>query len=68
MRILLGRKVGKDIAPGTYLVKADSDIMSYWAITDTYDELYDNDIFEGQTYVTVKEGQYLELTGCYIPR
>ncbi len=61
-------KVGKDIAPGTYLVKAESGVMGYYAVTNEYDDIYTNDIFYNQAYVTVKAGQYLELSDCYIPR
>ena len=61
-------KVGKDIAPGTYLVKAEAGEMGYYAVTDQYDNIETNDVFYNQSYVTVKEGQYLELSRCYIPR
>lgn len=61
-------KVGKDIAPGTYLVKAESGEVGYYAITDKYDDIYDNDLFEGQVSITVEKGQYVQLSDCYIPR
>lgn len=61
-------KVGKDIAPETYLVKAEPGEMAYYAITDQYDDIKANSIFDNQEYVNLRQGQYIELSDCYIPR
>lgn len=60
-------KVGRDIEPGTYLVKTYGG-EGYYEICDEYDEIFDNNFFKNQTYITIKEGQYLMLSKCFIPR
>lgn len=59
-------KVGFDLDAGEYLITADSGERGYYAILDSSDvenkDILTNDIFEGSTYVTVSEGQYLEIS------
>lgn len=59
-------KVGFDLDAGEYLITADSGERGYYAIWDSSDvenkDILTNDIFEGSTYVTVSEGQYLEIS------
>ncbi|WP_052085601.1 cell wall-binding repeat-containing protein [Clostridium sp. HMP27] len=60
-------KVGVDIPTGTYKVKTFGS-RGYYAITDRYDNIFANDNFTGDTYITIKDGQYLELNNCYIEK
>jgi len=60
-------KVGKDIPAGTYKLSVIS--SGYYAIYDTpYGEILSNDFFYGDNYVTVKKGQYLQLSDCYVEK
>ncbi|MCW6660521.1 hypothetical protein NHG25_08520 [Aerococcaceae bacterium NML191292] len=62
-------KVGFDIPANEYEVESIDDDMSYWSIltsSDTHD-IDSNEIFEGSSYVTVEDGQYLELRDAKIP-
>ena len=59
-------KVGTDIPAGEYRVTAGAS-GGYWAVTESLDadgEIVGNDAFNGSTYVTVYDGQYLELSNC----
>ena len=61
--------VGRDIAPGEYRLKATEDYAYYAVYTDashSFDHLVSNDSFENKTYVTLEEGQYIELDGAEI--
>ena len=58
-------RVGIDIPAGEYKVTADD--RGYWCIYNDSVAPFDivsNDNFEGSAYVTVKDGQYLELSRC----
>ena len=58
-------RVGIDIPAGEY--KVTSDDRGYWCIYNDSVAPFDivsNDNFEGSAYVTVKDGQYLELSRC----
>lgn len=58
-------RVGIDIPAGEYKVTADG--RGYWCIYNDSVAPFDivsNDNFEGSAYVTVKDGQYLELSRC----
>lgn len=62
-------KVGYDIRPGTYRLKqTDSDYDGYYCVynDNRQDDIEENDLFENTTYVTVRSGQYLELSRCTI--
>jgi len=57
-------EVGSDIKAGKYKTEGGSDC--YYAIlnsTDTSD-IADNGDVSGPAFVTVRDGQYLELSGC----
>lgn len=58
-------KVGLHIPAGEYKLEATDDRGYYCIYPDSrQDDIIANDIFEGQTYVTVADGQYLVLSGC----
>ncbi len=60
-------KVGFDIEPGEYGLAANQGGHGYYALLDSSNpdpNIIQNDIFEGQNYVYVSNGQYLELSGC----
>ncbi|WP_052045139.1 hypothetical protein [Caloranaerobacter azorensis] len=61
-------KIGTDMPAGEYKLFADG-IMPYYAInkdsSGSLDSIISNDSFSNFTYVTVKNGQYLELKGCF---
>jgi hypothetical protein len=60
-------KVGVDIESGTYSLTATNSIGGYCAVYDTPGSLSDmtqNDNFEGNAYITVDDGQYLEIDRC----
>ena len=60
-------QVGKDIEAGEYKVHSTSDVDGYYAVVDgsgVSNKIITNDNFEGDTYLTVEEGQYLILTRC----
>ena len=56
--------VGRDIPAGEYNVIAEELAFGYWCTSYdacTYD-IDDNDLFEGNSYVTVYDGQYLAVS------
>lgn len=59
-------RVGIDIPAGEYQLTADED-KGYWCLysdsTIPFD-IDDNDNFDGSTYVTVRDGQYLQVKRC----
>lgn len=61
-------KVGFDIDPGEYKVTADG--LGYIQVDmnskHTFEGIITNDNFEGDKYITVKEGQYLKLQNAFI--
>lgn len=60
-------KVGVDIPAGEYRLTATSD-NAYWEVTESSAadaDIVGNDVFDGSTYVTVSDGQYLKLRRCY---
>lgn len=61
-------KVGYDIYPGTYRLKASSSSSGYYCIYNNsrQNKIVENDLFENSAYVTVSGGQYLVLDRCYI--
>ena len=59
--------IGKDLPAGEYRVKADGDTGYYCIFSSSrQDDIVSNDNFSGEKYVTVKEGQYIELSRCHI--
>lgn len=58
--------VGRDIPAGEYNVIADVGDSGYYCISydANTDEIYDNDFFEGNAYVTVSDGQYLSVSSA----
>jgi hypothetical protein len=61
-------KVGVDIPAGEYKVTSTrSSGDGYWCIRNSSAadaQILKNDSFSGSSYVTVQDGQYLELSGC----
>ena len=61
-------RVGADIPAGEYkLTVTDGSDTGFWEVTNSSAEDADvvsNDNFEGSTYLTVTEGQYLEIGHC----
>lgn len=58
-------KVGTHIPAGEYKVEATDDRGYYCIYPDSrHQNIASNDIFEGQKYVTVSDGQYLILSKC----
>ena len=60
-------RVGVDIAPGEYKLIAEDSDQAYYCIYNNSAvplDIVNNDIFEGSTYVTVQEGQYLLIKRC----
>lgn len=61
-------KVGVDLPAGEYKVNADS--MGYVEVstssTHNLDSIVSNDNFQGEKYITVKDGQYIKLTRASI--
>lgn len=61
-------KVGVNIPAGDYQLSADSEDAGYYCIysSSRQDDIVANNLFEGQDYVSVSDGQYLELSRCTI--
>lgn len=60
-------KVGYDIEPGEYKLVATNDSGYYCVYADSrHDDIVSNDNFEGFSYVSVSEGEYLILSRCVI--
>jgi hypothetical protein len=63
-------KVGRDIKAGEYKVKSSGSSAYYEVASNSgggIQSIVSNDNFEGEKYITVKDGQYLKLNGCSIP-
>ena len=58
-------KVGFDIEPGEYYLEVETEGKNgYWSILNSSysdQDIVSNEIYENQTFVTVEDGQYLEL-------
>jgi len=61
-------KVGVNLKAGEYKLISTSNVSGYYCVFDSsrQEEIVLNGNFENQAYVTVKNGQYLELTRCKI--
>ena len=60
-------KVGTDIPAGEYKLTAESNTYGYGEVTASSAaaaDIIDNDNFEGSTYLTVTDGQYLTIKRC----
>jgi flagellar hook assembly protein FlgD len=63
-------KIGENLPAGEYKVVADANASAYYCIynDNRQDEIESNDNFNGDTYVTVQDGQYLKLSRCKIQK
>ena len=61
-------RVGYDIQPGTYRLRAAAGQTGYYCIYNDsrHDDIVDNDLFSGSSYITLRYGQYIILNRCYI--
>ena len=60
-------KIGKHLKSGEYKLEAIGSSGYYCVYSDNkQNEIYDNDNFDGTTYVYVSDGQYLKLSRCRI--
>lgn len=60
-------KVGVHLPAGEYKLQSDTGMGYYCVYNDgRHDDIEANNNFEGQSYVSVKEGQYLLLSRCHI--
>lgn len=61
-------KIGVFLPSGEYKLSADKNESGYYCIyaDNRHDKIVSNDNFKGTSYVTVEEGQYLELSRCKI--
>lgn len=62
-------RVGYEITAGEFKLQATSEYGGYYAVYDSSypdAEIVTNDNFDGTTYITVSDGQYLLLTRCKI--
>lgn len=60
-------RVGTDIPAGEYKLTADGNNLAYYCIYNSSEipfDIVNNDNFEGSTYVTVSDGQYLIIKRC----
>lgn len=60
-------KIGVDMPAGTYVAYATSGFGGYMCISKDSNQknIIKNDIFDEQIYLTVSDGQYLELSSCH---
>lgn len=60
-------KIGTYLPAGEYELVADSDSGYYCIYNNSrFQDIIKNDNFEGNVYVSVKDGQYLKLSRCHI--
>ena len=59
-------RVGQHISAGTYKIQTTSNVSGYYSLTSdpNGDNIISNDNFDGERYVTIQNGQYLELARC----
>ena len=57
-------RVGKDIPAGEYYVENNSEYSGYYAVTSDANgnHILENDNFKTHTFITLEDGQYIELT------
>lgn len=58
--------VGEDLPAGEYTLNSTKSIKAYYEITSDANgnDIISNDNFSGSRYITVSDGQYLELNRC----
>lgn len=65
-------RVGIDIKPGEYMLESTSSTMGYYEVdssdSHSVSDIVSNDNFNGATYVTVENGQYLKLVRCKLSK
>ena len=63
-------KIGVHLKPGEYKLVAQDGAKAYYCIykDGRQEKILANDNFTGQSYVTVKKGQYLEIKRCTISK
>lgn len=61
-------KVGYDILPGEYKLIAAAGTSGYYSIYNDsrQTKIIDNGLFKNNTWVTVKNGQYIVLSRCHV--
>lgn len=61
-------RVGYDIMPGEYKLKAESGSSGYYCIYSDarHDDIYANDLFKNSAYVALTYGQYVIFSRCYV--
>lgn len=62
-------KIGVEIQPGEYKVSSINDMGYIEVAKDSFHNIYSifsNDVFKGEKYITVKQGQYLKLNNAKI--
>lgn len=60
-------KIGTYLPAGEYKLISDADMGYYAVYNDSrHQDIVANDNFQGQSYVTVSDGQYLLLSRCHI--
>lgn len=63
-------KVGRDIKAGEYKVVSEG-ASAYYEVSSnssgSIESIITNDNFDGEKYITIKDGQYIKLNGCSIP-
>ena len=59
-------RVGQHIPAGEYKLRAEASERGYYCLTSdpNGDDIISNDNFNGERYVTIQDGQYLELSRC----
>lgn len=62
-------KVERDIKAGEYKI-ISSGVAAYVEVTKdslgTLSSIVTNDNFQGEKYITIKDGQYIKISDCYI--
>lgn len=65
-------KVGQDIPAGEYKITLTSNFMGYYEVTaDSRHDIYSivtNENVQGDTYLTIQDGQYIKLSGVQIQK
>lgn len=61
-------KIGVNLPAGEYKLTATNDRGGYYCVysDSRYQDIVSNDNFNGQSYVSVSDGQYLQLSRCVI--
>ena len=61
-------RVGYDIMPGEYKLRAESGTSGYYCIypNPRYEDILANDNFKNSAYVYLSYGQYVILNRCYV--